>query len=356
MRTTSLVDRRRRSGFTLIELLVVIAIIAILAAILFPVFAKAREKARQTACLNNQRQIALAISMYCQDNNETFLPATGGVWSTKLSAYNEKSIYDCPTKTGKGTSTAPEYLYNAGLGGAARLGIPDPVTTFLTVDGTDASGAYTLSPGTVEMRHGNKATMSYADGHVDIVSVSPVIVFYNPTVLSTTPLVVKPTTATATAFYTPDNRSPAKTIDGSGLAASPTVNTGDPVPTSWPSHNTTAQNGVCLYMSSNPRYVTYDLGSSSRISRIHFWNYTSSPSERNVKTAELTASNDGTNFSTPIRLSPKTFAQAPGSEPYPGDDYSLSGAVEARYFRLTITSIAGTDPFACFMEIRFVKQ
>lgn len=55
-----------RRGFTLIELLVVIAIIAILAAILFPVFAKAREKARQTTCSNNQRQLAVAILMATQ--------------------------------------------------------------------------------------------------------------------------------------------------------------------------------------------------------------------------------------------------------------------------------------------------
>jgi prepilin-type N-terminal cleavage/methylation domain-containing protein len=63
---------QRRSGFTLIELLVVIAIIAILAAILFPVFAQARDKARQSACLSNAKQIGLAVQMYAQDYDETF--------------------------------------------------------------------------------------------------------------------------------------------------------------------------------------------------------------------------------------------------------------------------------------------
>ncbi|MCC6731045.1 MAG: DUF1559 domain-containing protein [Chthonomonadales bacterium] len=64
--------RRRRTGFTLIELLVVIAIIAILAAILFPVFAQAREKARAVSCLSNMKQVSLAMLMYAQDSDESF--------------------------------------------------------------------------------------------------------------------------------------------------------------------------------------------------------------------------------------------------------------------------------------------
>src|ERR671937_1224431 len=64
--------RARQSAFTLIELLVVIAIIAILAAILFPVFAQAREQARKTTCLSNEQQIGLAFRMYAQDYDETY--------------------------------------------------------------------------------------------------------------------------------------------------------------------------------------------------------------------------------------------------------------------------------------------
>src|SRR5438094_779490 len=74
--SASPVRHGRGAGFTLIELLVVIAIIAILAAILFPVFAKAREKARQTTCLSNTKQIGMALMQYEQDWDE----ANPGVW------------------------------------------------------------------------------------------------------------------------------------------------------------------------------------------------------------------------------------------------------------------------------------
>ena len=66
-----------RKGFTLIELLVVIAIIAILAAILFPVFSQARDKARQTTCLSNAKQVGLAVMQYQQDYNELYPFGTG---------------------------------------------------------------------------------------------------------------------------------------------------------------------------------------------------------------------------------------------------------------------------------------
>ena len=93
--------RNAKFGFTLIELLVVIAIIAILAAILFPVFAKAREKARQTQCLSNLKQLGLGILQYSQDNDEyypqTNVPGNHDNWAQEIYPYVKSvDVYRCP--------------------------------------------------------------------------------------------------------------------------------------------------------------------------------------------------------------------------------------------------------------------
>ncbi len=167
---------QRHRGFTLIELLVVIAIIAILAAILFPVFAKAREKARQNSCMNNQRQIAIAINMYVQDNEETYLdPGDTVAWSSLLAAYNEPTIYDCPTKTGKGKNTAPEYGMNAYFFGTAMGDNTRPSDTIMLADLVIATAANNYALNDMEtdtdLRHSKGIVMAFADGHVQAVPV-----------------------------------------------------------------------------------------------------------------------------------------------------------------------------------------
>ena len=115
-----------RKAFTLIELLVVIAIIAILAAILFPVFAQAREKARQTSCLSNERQISLAFLQYVQDYDE-MLPNVKGdsPWITAAQPYMKSTqLLRCPDDDsenfdqplpGKTTKRATSYTLNGYL-------------------------------------------------------------------------------------------------------------------------------------------------------------------------------------------------------------------------------------------------
>lgn len=134
----------RRLAFTLIELLVVIAIIAILAAILFPVFAQAREAARKTACLSNMKQIGLAMGMYTQDYDETFPhcpwdgQAFGGgydspnpnyhtrmTWISQYTPYiKNKQVWVCPSDPNpKGRGTG----YYAPPGGEDSIwGVPTP--------------------------------------------------------------------------------------------------------------------------------------------------------------------------------------------------------------------------------------
>jgi prepilin-type N-terminal cleavage/methylation domain-containing protein/prepilin-type processing-associated H-X9-DG protein len=123
--------RRKDRAFTLIELLVVIAIIAILAAILFPVFAQARAKARQAACLSNTRQIGTAIMMYAQDYDEMYLMGMYGTsasgtpmsWPAMIQPYVKNTgIFRCPDQPSSignppGATFPVTYAYNYYLGG-----------------------------------------------------------------------------------------------------------------------------------------------------------------------------------------------------------------------------------------------
>jgi prepilin-type N-terminal cleavage/methylation domain-containing protein/prepilin-type processing-associated H-X9-DG protein len=156
---------KTKPGFTLIELLVVIAIIAILAAILFPVFARAREKARQVTCQSNQRQLAASIQMYAQDYGET-LPGTTTIWND---INVDPGLLICPTK-GKGTTIG--YVYH-GKAGNISLGEIDKISGIagvsefvLTCDGTSNDNiAYSVA--NADPRHSGKVVASFADGHVE---------------------------------------------------------------------------------------------------------------------------------------------------------------------------------------------
>ena len=193
--------RNVKRGFTLIELLVVIAIIAILAAILFPVFARARENARRASCMSNQKQIGLGIMMYSQDYDEK-LPPTYNYWNASTLAWWEdvtepylksSQIFICPsesTPSAWGTlrpSGYPATIYSsyatnenvmtAGTG-QALASFEEPSTTILMTDVTnntfeifaiyndDPNTPGWVGPSRVDKRHLDGANFLFADGHV----------------------------------------------------------------------------------------------------------------------------------------------------------------------------------------------
>jgi len=127
------IQKTSRYGFTLIELLVVIAIIAILAAILFPVFAKVREKARQTSCLSNEKQLGLGFMQYTEDNDEAF-PYTpyydtiNKGWGSAIYPYIKSTqIFQCPDDPNAATNTkAVSYAYNGDMADS-NIGVTVPL-------------------------------------------------------------------------------------------------------------------------------------------------------------------------------------------------------------------------------------
>ncbi len=208
---------KRLRGFTLIELLVVIAIIAILAAILFPVFARAREKARQASCQSNVKQIMLGTLMYTQDYDETSLSSILGVglptqtyWNAMLDPYIKNAqILRCPSEAnvswGYGHSHNV-FGYNNSIP-MARLTHPAE-TIYFADSATDSTawatyhaapdnqytgGGYVLRyPGqdplvvssggccgamTLNARHNGTCDIAFADGHVKAMKPSAAFIF-----------------------------------------------------------------------------------------------------------------------------------------------------------------------------------
>ncbi|WP_309720791.1 prepilin-type N-terminal cleavage/methylation domain-containing protein [Armatimonas sp.] len=184
--------RRGNAGFTLIELLVVIAIIAILAAILFPVFAQAREKARQTSCLSNLKQYALANLMYVQDYDEAFpmsayMNMTSGpcvatfYWAVAPYVKNNQ-ITQCPSEkdamnvqllTGAPCPNTPpvnSYVVNPalyangffpGVSTLSLAAVNRPAETVMHYDGNTSVTQQQI----VQARHQNMFDASFVDGH-----------------------------------------------------------------------------------------------------------------------------------------------------------------------------------------------
>ncbi len=186
--------RHSKTGFTLIELLVVIAIIAILAAILFPVFARARENARRASCQSNLKQIALGIKQYTQDYDERFpLDATNDAatvgWAFIIQPYlKSEQIYQCPSDSSPMPIAADpalraneigytDYWYNGNFMTApitsGGVGIKEAQLTYssntvLNGDGIGSAAVYqrTSTPSSGSARHLEGANYSFADGHV----------------------------------------------------------------------------------------------------------------------------------------------------------------------------------------------
>jgi prepilin-type N-terminal cleavage/methylation domain-containing protein/prepilin-type processing-associated H-X9-DG protein len=186
----------RRPGFTLIELLVVISIIAILAAILFPVYAHVRESARASTCISNQRQLGAAVALYVQDYDECF-PQTHPTatpwtfpedeitlvtpWRTLMEPYVRSArLFRCPSDWGAPNWHPTSYAPNGyTVYGASLASVEQPSTTIYSTelqpgalldDFSPWDGAVALTDTLAVTRHSGRAVYLFVDGHTRCLS------------------------------------------------------------------------------------------------------------------------------------------------------------------------------------------
>ena len=227
-RTPHAAPRAKAKGFTLIELLVVIAIIAILAAILFPVFARARENARRSSCQSNMKNIALGFKQYIQDYDESY-PAKG-TWTTAIYTYTKSDqVLRCPSAGNSDATVASkiDYLYNAGLDTASEAQIDATAVTVLNAEaarGVATSGSAATAP----TRHFDGSNYSFVDGHVKWLKPAAVIA----TASTTQPTFDVPISAGAQATIVAGNSATATAAAAAAAAATATAT--DPAPLDFP--------------------------------------------------------------------------------------------------------------------------
>ncbi len=168
MKNSTANSSKTRPAFTLVELLVVIAIIAILAAILFPVFARARENARRSACQSNLKQIGLGILQYTQDYDERFPQLVQNVdmglgWVQMIQPYTRSfQIFQCPSEPTAGTTwTDSSQGYYAGYVPPAGVNSDDQTDYFFNKFAGAAAGQYATGSTIMQI---NQPTVSILSG------------------------------------------------------------------------------------------------------------------------------------------------------------------------------------------------